>query len=247
MQGPAESIASDGEGATCLIEINVSVADNETEAAKVAQSVASSSLTKAAVWVERACYAIKNKLQYFSDKLKGQFRYRWMTTFILACFYAVRVYPHGYCFVTFQLGLFLSGSLWLFMSSAIREDGSDLLPVSSDSPPTSFVKTSDKFRPFVPLLPELGFWCIVNTLFCVALLITFIPEFNHPVSATAEWGYFIIWLVVTTVLLIDQLALMKKYKVFPFYYGNKKQGSTKGNNLLLVETRNREGWRSDCL
>ncbi|KAL3635782.1 hypothetical protein CASFOL_020329 [Castilleja foliolosa] len=129
MQGPAESKAWYGEGDTCLIEINASVADNKTEAAKVAQSVAFSSLTKAAVWVERACYAIKNKLQYISDKLKGQFRYRWMTTFILACFYAVRVYPHGYCFVTFQLGLFLSGSLWLFMSSAIREDGSDLLPV----------------------------------------------------------------------------------------------------------------------
>ncbi|KAL3635784.1 hypothetical protein CASFOL_020331 [Castilleja foliolosa] len=242
MQGPAESIASDGEGATCLIEINASVADNETEAAKVAQSVASSSLTKAAVWVERACYAIKNKSQYFSDKLKGQFRYRWMTTFILACFYAVRVYLHGYCIITFQLGLFLSSNFRFFISSVVREDGSDLLPVSSDP-----LKTSDKFRPFVPVMPEYEFWRIVNTVFCVALLMTFIPDFNFPVSAAEVEGCFIIWLLVTTVLLVGQLAYMKKYKVFPFYYGNKKQGSTKGNNLLLVETRNREGWRSDCL
>ncbi|KAL3636276.1 hypothetical protein CASFOL_020823 [Castilleja foliolosa] len=174
-------------------------------------------------------YAIKNRLQYYSDKLQGQFRYRWMTTFILACFYAIRVYLHGYCFVTFQLGLLLSGYLRLFMSSVVREDGSDLLPVSSNAPPISFfLKTSDKFRPFVPSLPELGFWCIVNTLFCVALMITFIPMFNRPVKAAAVWGYFLFWLFVTIVLLIDQRAFMKKYKVFPFYYGNKKQGEYKG-------------------
>ncbi|KAL6560194.1 hypothetical protein OROHE_006201 [Orobanche hederae] len=46
MQGLAKSIAWDGEGATCLIEVNVSGAGNETEAAKVARSVTSSSLTK---------------------------------------------------------------------------------------------------------------------------------------------------------------------------------------------------------
>ncbi|MQL82854.1 hypothetical protein Taro_015336 [Colocasia esculenta] len=44
MQGLAKSIAWDGEGATCLIEITVSGASNEAEAAKIARSVASSSL-----------------------------------------------------------------------------------------------------------------------------------------------------------------------------------------------------------
>jgi glutamate N-acetyltransferase/amino-acid N-acetyltransferase len=46
MQGLAKSIAWDGEGATCLIEVTVSGANNEAEAAKIARSVASSSLVK---------------------------------------------------------------------------------------------------------------------------------------------------------------------------------------------------------
>ncbi|RDY07305.1 Arginine biosynthesis bifunctional protein ArgJ, chloroplastic, partial [Mucuna pruriens] len=44
MQGLAKSIAWDGEGATCLVEVSVSGANSEAEAAKVARSVASSSL-----------------------------------------------------------------------------------------------------------------------------------------------------------------------------------------------------------
>ncbi|KAK9154254.1 hypothetical protein Sjap_001734 [Stephania japonica] len=44
MQGLAKSIAWDGEGATCLIEVTVTGAASESEAAKVARSVASSSL-----------------------------------------------------------------------------------------------------------------------------------------------------------------------------------------------------------
>ncbi|XP_028758209.1 arginine biosynthesis bifunctional protein ArgJ, chloroplastic isoform X2 [Neltuma alba] len=50
MQGLAKSIAWDGEGATCLIEVHVTGADSEAEAAKIARSVASSSLVKAAVY-----------------------------------------------------------------------------------------------------------------------------------------------------------------------------------------------------
>ncbi|ONI03313.1 hypothetical protein PRUPE_6G250400 [Prunus persica] len=50
MQGLAKSIAWDGEGATCLIEVTVTGADSEPEAAKIARSVASSSLVKAAVY-----------------------------------------------------------------------------------------------------------------------------------------------------------------------------------------------------
>lgn len=63
MQGLAKSIAWDGEGATCLIEVTVSGANSEAEAAKIARSVASSSLTKAAVygrdpnWGRIACAA----------------------------------------------------------------------------------------------------------------------------------------------------------------------------------------------
>ncbi|CAH9105071.1 unnamed protein product [Cuscuta epithymum] len=63
MQGLAKSIAWDGEGATCLIEVRVDGAKDEAEAAKIARSVASSSLTKAAVygrdpnWGRIACAA----------------------------------------------------------------------------------------------------------------------------------------------------------------------------------------------
>ncbi|GAB2235669.1 hypothetical protein Droror1_Dr00026102 [Drosera rotundifolia] len=63
MQGLAKSIASDGEGATCLIEVTVTGAGGEAECAKIARSVASSSLTKAAVygrdpnWGRIACAA----------------------------------------------------------------------------------------------------------------------------------------------------------------------------------------------
>lgn len=63
MQGLAKSIAWDGEGATCLIEVTVTGANNEGEASKMAHSVASSSLLKAAVygrdpnWGRIACAA----------------------------------------------------------------------------------------------------------------------------------------------------------------------------------------------
>lgn len=63
MQGLAKSIAWDGEGATCLIEVRVTGANSEAEAAIIARSVASSSLTKAAVygrdpnWGRIACAA----------------------------------------------------------------------------------------------------------------------------------------------------------------------------------------------
>ncbi|KAJ9186224.1 hypothetical protein P3X46_005751 [Hevea brasiliensis] len=50
MQGLAKSIAWDGEGATCLIEVIVTGAESEVKAAKIARSVASSSLVKAAVY-----------------------------------------------------------------------------------------------------------------------------------------------------------------------------------------------------
>ncbi|KAG9453616.1 hypothetical protein H6P81_006520 [Aristolochia fimbriata] len=63
MQGLAKSIAWDGEGATCLIEVTVSGTDSEEAAAKIARSVASSALFKAAVygrdpnWGRIACAA----------------------------------------------------------------------------------------------------------------------------------------------------------------------------------------------
>ncbi|XP_022145569.1 arginine biosynthesis bifunctional protein ArgJ, chloroplastic [Momordica charantia] len=50
MQGLAKSIAWDGEGATCLIEVTVSGTSSEAEAAKIARSVAGSSLVKSAIY-----------------------------------------------------------------------------------------------------------------------------------------------------------------------------------------------------
>ncbi|KAL8039428.1 hypothetical protein ABFX02_10G036400 [Erythranthe guttata] len=76
MQGLAKSIASDGEGATCLIEVKVSGAGSEAEAAKVARSVASSSLTKAAVygrdpnWGRIACAAGYAGIPFNPNKLR---------------------------------------------------------------------------------------------------------------------------------------------------------------------------------
>ncbi|KFK23250.1 hypothetical protein AALP_AAs44905U000100, partial [Arabis alpina] len=46
MQGLAKSIAWDGEGATCLIEVTIKGTETEADAAKIARSVASSSLVK---------------------------------------------------------------------------------------------------------------------------------------------------------------------------------------------------------
>lgn len=63
LKGLAKSIAWDGEGATCLIEVKASGAENEASAAAVAKSVAASSLTKAAIygrdpnWGRIACAA----------------------------------------------------------------------------------------------------------------------------------------------------------------------------------------------
>ncbi|PIN11953.1 putative glutamate/ornithine acetyltransferase [Handroanthus impetiginosus] len=76
MQGLAKSIAWDGEGATCLIEVKVSGADTEAEAAKVARSVASSSLTKAAAygrdpnWGRIACAAGYAGIPFNPNKLR---------------------------------------------------------------------------------------------------------------------------------------------------------------------------------
>ncbi|KAH7426522.1 hypothetical protein KP509_10G004600 [Ceratopteris richardii] len=63
MQGLAKSVAWDGEGATCLIAVKVSGAETEAAAATIARTVASSSLTKAAIhgrdpnWGRIACAA----------------------------------------------------------------------------------------------------------------------------------------------------------------------------------------------
>lgn len=63
LQGLAKAIAWDGEGATCLIEVQVTGAVTEAAAAAVARAVAASSLTKAAVygrdpnWGRIACAA----------------------------------------------------------------------------------------------------------------------------------------------------------------------------------------------
>lgn len=76
MQGLAKSIAWDGEGATCLIEVTVTGAGSEGEAAKIARSVASSSLTKAAIygrdpnWGRIACAAGYAGISFDSNALR---------------------------------------------------------------------------------------------------------------------------------------------------------------------------------
>ncbi|KAM0022994.1 putative transferase [Helianthus debilis subsp. tardiflorus] len=76
MQGLAKSIAWDGEGATCLIEVSVTGASSEAEAAKIARSVASSSLTKAAIygrdpnWGRIACAAGYAGIPFDSNALR---------------------------------------------------------------------------------------------------------------------------------------------------------------------------------
>ncbi|KAL3636156.1 hypothetical protein CASFOL_020703 [Castilleja foliolosa] len=171
---------------------------------------------------------IKNRLQYYKDKLKGQFRHRWISTFVLACFYAIRVYLYGYYVVTFFLGILLSCFTILLLTSIILPDHPDPdPPVSSDAQPIMPIKEFDELRPFVPYLHEFTFWCIVNMLFCVASSTTFIPMLNLDVY---PYGYtlFVFWILITLILVLDQLDNMKKYKYIPFYYGDKKQGEYKG-------------------
>lgn len=50
LQGLAKSIAWDGEGATCLVEIEVTGAKSEADARVIARSVAGSSLAKSAIF-----------------------------------------------------------------------------------------------------------------------------------------------------------------------------------------------------
>ncbi len=63
LQGLAKSVAWDGEGATCLIEVTAKGAQDDAAAAIIARSVAASSLVKAAVyghdpnWGRIACAA----------------------------------------------------------------------------------------------------------------------------------------------------------------------------------------------
>lgn len=63
VQGLAKSIAWDGEGATCLLEVTAMGAPDDRAAAKIAKSIAASSLTKAAIfghdpnWGRIACAA----------------------------------------------------------------------------------------------------------------------------------------------------------------------------------------------
>ncbi|XP_030490195.2 arginine biosynthesis bifunctional protein ArgJ, chloroplastic [Cannabis sativa] len=76
MQGLAKSIAWDGEGATCLIEVTVTGGCNEAEASKIARTIASSSLIKAAIygrdpnWGRIACAAGYAGVPFDLNKLR---------------------------------------------------------------------------------------------------------------------------------------------------------------------------------
>ncbi|KAL3636113.1 hypothetical protein CASFOL_020660 [Castilleja foliolosa] len=105
-------------------------------------------------------YAISNRLQYYKDKLKGQFRHRWISTFVLACFYAIRVYLHGYLLVTFCLAVSVTSLTSLLLYHVIHPGHPDDLQVSSNAPPILPIKESDELRPFEPLLNEFTFWYV---------------------------------------------------------------------------------------
>jgi glutamate N-acetyltransferase / amino-acid N-acetyltransferase len=71
----AKAIARDGEGATCLIEITVSGANNEADARQVAKTIAGSSLVKSAVfgrdpnWGRIAAAAGRSGIIFNQDRL----------------------------------------------------------------------------------------------------------------------------------------------------------------------------------
>ncbi|KAL2933226.1 Arginine biosynthesis bifunctional protein ArgJ chloroplastic [Bienertia sinuspersici] len=75
MNSLVKSITWDGEGATCLIEVSVMGTSDEAEAAKIARSVASSSLVKATVygrdpyWGRIACAASYTTVPFDLSKL----------------------------------------------------------------------------------------------------------------------------------------------------------------------------------
>ncbi|KAL3635436.1 hypothetical protein CASFOL_019983 [Castilleja foliolosa] len=147
---------------------------------------------------------MKNRSQYYSDQLKPKIFYRWVATFVLACFYAGQAYHRGHCLLTFLLGMSLTILTDFFLSSYIDEDLDQ--PVSPGTPPILPTKASDELRPFVPFLPEYNFWCNVNKLLCVFIGLSFIPNIRLPGLG------------------VDMI----KYNYIPFYYGNKENGEYKG-------------------
>ncbi len=74
----AKAIARDGEGATCLIEVRVSGAQNDEAASKVAKTIAGSSLVKSAVfgrdpnWGRIAAAAGRAGVKFHQDELNIQ-------------------------------------------------------------------------------------------------------------------------------------------------------------------------------
>lgn len=76
LQGLAKSIAWDGEGATCLLEVTALGAPDDRSAAKIAKSIAASSLTKAAIfghdpnWGRIACAAGYSGVKFNQNNLR---------------------------------------------------------------------------------------------------------------------------------------------------------------------------------
>ena len=71
----AKAIARDGEGATCLIEVRVSGAPSDSDASKIAKTIAGSSLVKSAVfgrdpnWGRIAAAAGRAGVKFHQDEL----------------------------------------------------------------------------------------------------------------------------------------------------------------------------------
>ncbi|KAL3636157.1 hypothetical protein CASFOL_020704 [Castilleja foliolosa] len=176
-------------------------------------------------------YAIQNRSQYYADKLKPQFGYRWMATFVLECVYAIQLYLHGCSLVFIFLGVILAAlvillgrmlqaSFILFACYVVfRVDP----PFSSDAPPIR------------PLFPEFRLWCCVNTVLFVALPMTFIPELNIDLILPwikylyfVKYLYFGVWIYFASKQFKLFGECMDKCKYLSFDYGDKIKGDNNG-------------------
>ncbi|KAL3635852.1 hypothetical protein CASFOL_020399 [Castilleja foliolosa] len=173
-------------------------------------------------WVYAVKSKVKSKFQYYSDELNLRFRSRWMATFVLVCFYAIRVYNRGYTIITFCMGMLLSSLVDRFLTSAIDPEYLDE-PVSPDAPPILPIKEYDELIPFVPRLPEFRFWRNFNIILCVALSMTFIPKHDHK-NSSSSYILFGFWFLSTAFRAILLIGFMIEYNYIPFYYGEKIHG-----------------------
>jgi N-acetylglutamate synthase/N-acetylornithine aminotransferase len=84
VQGLAKSIAWDGEGATCLMEVSVTGAKSDADARTAAKSVAGSSLVKSAIFGHDPNWGRIAAAAGYSGKGLVLVRLQWHTCLLLA-------------------------------------------------------------------------------------------------------------------------------------------------------------------